>query len=272
MSFSTDTPAFTLHRGTRPLLVSMPHVGTYLPPSVASRLTDEARTVPDTDWHMDRLYDFARELGASILMATHSRYVIDLNRPPDNANLYPGQDTTGLCPVDTFDKTPIYADGTNGPDDAEIALRRDKIWHPYHTALQQELARLRAEHGTIGLWDAHSIRSVLPRFFEGKLTDFNLGSANGASSDAGLAARMLEIANLVPGHTAVLNGRFKGGYITRQYGNPAGGVHAIQLELAQSAYMIESYPFDYDVSRASRVRPAIRKMLETMLQFVESKV
>ncbi|WP_454764830.1 N-formylglutamate deformylase [Cupriavidus campinensis] len=271
MSFTTDTPAFILHRGTRPLLVSMPHVGTYLPAPLAARLTPEARTVPDTDWHMDRLYDFARALGASVLMATHSRYVVDLNRPPDNANLYPGQDTTGLCPVDTFDKTPVYADGSNGPDDAEIAQRRDAIWHPYHSALQEELARLRAGHGTIALWDAHSIRSVLPRFFEGKLTDFNLGSADGKSCDAGLAADVLAIASAVPHHTAVLNGRFKGGYITRQYGNPADGVHAIQLELTQSSYMEEVYPFAYDPAKAGAIQPAIRQMLETVLGFVEGR-
>ncbi len=197
-SFSTDTPAFTLHRGTRPLLVSMPHVGTHLPATVSQRLTAEARTVPDTDWHLERLYDFARELGASVLAATHSRYVVDLNRPPDNANLYPGQDTTGLCPVDTFDKTPLYANGV-GPDDAEIVARRDAVWRPYHGALAEELARLRQQHGTVALWDAHSIRSVLPRFFEGKLPDFNLGTANGESCDASLADQLLEIAQDVRG-------------------------------------------------------------------------
>ena len=270
-AFTTDIPAFTLQRGTRPLLISMPHVGTHVPAQLASRFTPEARTVPDTDWHMDRLYDFARELGASILMATHSRYVVDLNRPPDNANLYPGQDTTGLCPVDTFDKMPVYADGTHGPDDAEIALRRDAVWHPYHNALQEELKRLREAHGTIALWDAHSIRSVLPRFFEGKLPDFNLGTADGKSCDAGLAASLFEIANGVPNHTAALNGRFKGGYITRQYGKPADGIHAIQLEQTQSSYMEEMYPFAYDQGKAANIRPAIRQMLETVLGFVEAR-
>ncbi|NOV25186.1 N-formylglutamate deformylase [Cupriavidus necator] len=270
MSFSTDTPAFTLHRGTRPLLVSMPHVGTHLPASVSQRLTAEARTVPDTDWHLERLYDFARELGASVLVATHSRYVVDLNRPPDNANLYPGQDTTGLCPVDTFDKTRLYADG-NGPDDAEIAARRDAIWHPYHQALAAELARLKAAHGTVALWDAHSIRSVLPRFFDGKLPDFNLGTANGDSCDAALASQLLEQASAVPGLTAVLNGRFKGGYITRQYGKPADGVHAVQLELSQCAYMSEVYPFAYDEALATALQPALRGMLATVLGFVESR-
>lgn len=270
-SFSTDTPPFAFHRGTRPLLVSMPHVGTYLPATVAGRLTPEARTVPDTDWHLERLYGFAKELGASILVATHSRYVVDLNRPPDNANLYPGQDTTGLCPVDTFDKTPLYADGSSGPDEAEIFARRDAIWRPYHAALAEELARLRAEHGTVALWDAHSIRSQLPRFFEGKLPDFNLGTANGASCDAALGERMLELANAAPGYTAVLNGRFKGGYITRQYGQPAQGVQAVQLELAQSAYMSETYPFAYDEALATRLQPTLRAMLATMLEYVEAR-
>jgi N-formylglutamate deformylase len=269
-SFATDTPAFVLHRGTRPLLLSIPHMGTYLPASVSDRLTAEARTVPDSDWHLDRLYGFARELGASVLMATHSRYVIDLNRPPDNANLYPGQDTTGLCPVDTFDKTPVYANGI-GPDDAEIALRRDAVWHPYHAALAQEIERLRAEHGTMGLWEAHSIRSVLPRFFPGKLTDFNLGTANGASCDAGLADSLLELALAVPDHTAILNGRFKGGYITRQYGAPERGVHAMQLELTQSSYMSETYPFGYEETLATRIQPTLRAMLSTMLEFVEAR-
>ena len=271
MSFTTDTPAFTLHRGTRPLLVSMPHVGTYLPAPLAARLTPEARTVPDTDWHMDRLYAFARELGASVLMATHSRYVVDLNRPPDNANLYPGQDTTGLCPVDTFDKTPVYADGSKGPDDAEIAQRRDAIWHPYHAALQEELKRLKAEHGTIALWDAHSIRSVLPRFFEGRLTDLNLGTGGGTSCDPALAAELLRIASSASGYTAVLNGRFKGGHITRTYGNPAGGVHAVQLEMTQASYMEEQLPFAYLPETAIRVQPVVRRMVEAVLEFVESR-
>ncbi|MBY4897246.1 N-formylglutamate deformylase [Cupriavidus sp. AU9028] len=269
-AFSTDKPAFVLHRGTRPLLVSMPHLGTHLPACVAQRLTDEARTVPDTDWHMDLLYDFARELGASILMATHSRYVVDLNRPPDNANLYPGQDTTGLCPVDTFDKTPLYADGP-GPDETEIFARRDAVWRPYHDALASELARLRDAHGTVGLWDAHSIRSQLPRFFEGKLPDFNLGTANGASCDEALAQRVLAIAEEAQGYTAVLNGRFKGGYITRQYGAPQQGIHAIQLELAQCTYMSEQFPFDYDTVLAARLQPTLRAMLEAVLAYVERR-
>lgn len=269
-TFSTDHPAYTLHQGTRPLLISMPHVGTYLPASVSGRLTAEARTVPDTDWHLQRLYAFASELGASLLVATHSRYVVDLNRPPDNANLYPGRDTTGLCPVDTFDKTPLYEAG-HACDDAEIGQRRDAIWHPYHAALRDELDRLRDTHGTVGLWEAHSIRSVLPRFFEGRLPDFNLGTASGTSCDPSLGAELLEIANAAPGYTAVLDGRFTGGYITRQYGKPQEGVHAVQLELSQVTYMEEQFPFAYDEKRAERLHPVLLAMLGTVLGFVEGQ-
>jgi N-formylglutamate deformylase len=267
MTFQTTEPPFRFRQGTRPLLISMPHVGTYVPPALAARFTDEARQVPDTDWHLERLYDFADELGASVLVATHSRYVIDLNRPPDNQNLYPGQDTTGLCPVDTFDKTPIYAAG-DLPGEAEIAARVDAIWLPYHRQLEAELNRLKAAHGTVALWDAHSIRSLLPRFFDGRLTDLNLGTAGGASCDPALAAELLEIATSNPAYSAVLNGRFKGGYITRRYGSPADRVHAIQLEMTQASYMEEALPFNYLPQVAASVRPLARRMLETVLDFI----
>lgn len=265
----TREPAFKFHQGTRPLLLSMPHAGTYVPPAIAARLTDEARHVPDTDWHLPLLYDFAVELGASVLVATHSRYVVDVNRPPDNANLYPGQDTTGLCPVDSFDSTPLYRNGER-PDDAEIAARRDAVWKPYHQQLEQELARLKAKHGHVALWDAHSIRSVLPRFFEGKLPDLNLGTANGASCAPELAEEVAAIAK-ASGFTSVLNGRFKGGHITRHYGKPEQGIHAIQLEMTQCTYMQEQLPFGYIPEVAVRVQPHLKKMLEAVLRFVEAR-
>jgi N-formylglutamate deformylase len=274
MSFTTTEPAFRFRQGTRPLLISMPHVGTHVPPALAARFTDEARHVPDTDWHLERLYGFADELGASVLVATHSRYVIDLNRPPDGASLYPGQSVTGLCPVDTFDDTPVYASSDDLPNDEEVAARRDAIWRPYHQQLQAELDRLKAAHGTIALWDAHSIRSVLPRFFEGKLPDLNLGTGKGTSCDPALAATLLDIAKSAEsatGHTGVLNGRFTGGYITRQYGNPAGGVHAVQLEMTQSSYMQEKLPFDYLPEVAAGVQPHVRRMIEAVLAFVERR-
>lgn len=270
MKFNTTEPAFRFRQGTHPLLISMPHVGTYVPPALAARFTPEACQVPDTDWHLERLYDFANELGASVLVATHSRYVIDLNRPPDNQNLYPGQDTTGLCPVDTFDKTPIYTD-SDLPDDDEVIARRDALWHPYHQQLLAELERLQGAHGTVVLWDAHSIRSVLPRFFEGKLPDLNLGTANGASCDPVLTQTLLGIGEAATGYNAVLNGRYKGGHITRQYGRPANGVHAVQLEMTQCTYMQETLPFDYLPERAAGIQPHLRRMVKAALAFAQTR-
>jgi len=269
MTTITTPPAFTFHQGTAPLLISMPHVGTYVPPAIAARLTDEARHVPDTDWHLERLYGFARELGASILVATHSRYVVDLNRPPDGASLYPGQSVTGLCPVDTFDDTPLYAAG-DVPGDAEIAARREAVWAPYHTQLRAELERIRAAHGVAMLWDAHSIRSVLPRFFEGKLPDLNLGTGQGTSCAPALAQELLAIAKAATGYTAVLNGRFTGGYITRHYGEPARNIHAVQLEMTQCSYMQEAPPFGYLPEAAARVQPHLRKLIEALLAFAQA--
>ncbi len=270
MTFETTEPPFRFRQGTRPLLISMPHVGTHVPPALAARLTDEAQRVPDTDWHLERLYDFADALGASVLVATHSRFVIDLNRPPDGTSLYPGQSVTGLCPVDLFDDQQLYRDPADVPGESEIAERREAIWQPYHAQLAHELARIKAQHGVAALWDAHSIRSVLPRFFEGRLTDLNLGTANGASCNPALAEQLLAIGQSAPGYTAVLNGRFKGGHITRQYGNPAQGIHAVQLEMTQCSYMQESWPFDYLPEVAAGVQPHVRKMLEAVLAFVET--
>jgi N-formylglutamate deformylase len=271
MRFSTTEAPFRFRQGTRPLLVSMPHVGTHVPPALAARFTAEAREVHDTDWHLERLYDFADALGASVLVATHSRYVIDLNRPPDGASLYPGQNVTGLCPVDSFDETPLYADPADQPGEAEIAARRDAIWHPYHAKLAQELARIKAAHGIAMLWDAHSIRSVLPRFFEGKLPDLNLGTGKGTSCDPALAERLLAIAKDATGYTSVLNGRFTGGYITRHHGRPADGQHAVQLEMTQSSYMQEALPFDYLPGVAAGVQPHLQRMLQAVVDFAETR-
>ena len=269
MRFQTTEPAFHFRQGTRPLLISMPHVGTHVPPALAARFTDEGQRVPDTDWHLERLYDFADALGASVLVATHSRYVIDLNRPPDGASLYPGQSVTGLCPVDLFDNQALYRDPVDAPGDAEIAERCEAIWQPYHMQLAQELSRMKAQHGAAALWDAHSIRSVLPRFFEGRLTDLNLGTAKGTSCSPVLAEQLMAIGQAAEGYTVVLNGRFTGGYITRQHGNPAHGIHAVQLEMTQCSYMQESWPFDYLPDVAAGVKPHVRRMLEAMLSFVE---
>ena len=257
---------FSFIPGTTPLLVSMPHCGTDLPPELRPRLTEAALALPDTDWHVDRLYDFAAELGAGVLRATHSRYVIDLNRPPDDRPLYPGASNTGLVPTTLFDEGPVYRPNA-APGPVEVAERLARYWQPYHDRLAAELKRLRDHFGVALLFDAHSIRSTVPRFFAGRLPDLNLGTADGASAAAGLAAVLLETASQTDSYSTVLNGRFKGGYITRTYGRPAENIHAVQLELAQSTYMDEAPPFAFRDDRAAAIRPILRRLLEAMLAF-----
>ena len=257
----SDTPVFSFHEGTLPLLVSIPHCGTHIPADIKAQLLPGALDVRDTDWHLPELYDFAREMGASILQANMSRYVIDLNRPTDQTNLYPGQNTTLLCPIDNFDCEPLYPEGKT-PTQTEIDRRQALYWQPYHDALAAEIKRMRSVHEEIVLWDAHSIRSVLPRFFEGKLTDLNLGTANCKSCDPILAAQVLACAQADTTHSSVLNGRFTGGTITRQYGQPAKGVHAIQLEMTWSSYMNELPPYNYLPDTAAKVQPVLKQMLQ----------
>ena len=254
---------YTLYRGTKPLFVSLPHDGTLLPDDIAARLTPSARRVPDTDWHVSRLYAFARDLGASMIVPRHSRYVVDLNRPPDDVSLYPGRNTTGLCPIVQFSGEPVYLQGAE-PNAAEIAARVDRYWRPYHAALAEEIARIRAEHGRVVLWEGHSIRSVVPFLFEGRLPDFNLGTAAGKSCAPSLQQKLEGVLAAQGKYTWIVNGRFKGGYITRNYGAPAQSIDAIQLELAQVNYMDEDR-FAYDDAIAQPTASLIRSLLETAL-------
>ncbi|MER3546095.1 MAG: N-formylglutamate deformylase [Rhodanobacteraceae bacterium] len=260
---------FTLHRGTTPLLVSLPHDGTAIPEDIAARMTPQALRVPDTDWHVGKLYAFARELGASVIVPHWSRYVVDLNRPQDGHPLYPGRKETGLVPLNTFAEEPIYLDGRS-PAAEEMAERVSEYWRPYHQALREELQRLRTQHGHAVLWDGHSIKSRVPIFFQGRLPDFNLGTANGASCSPALQTRLTNVLRERAGGDGkngfdhVVNGRFKGGYITRTYGKPAEGCDAVQLELAQCTYMDED-SFDYQLGRAAAVQEVIRALLETCL-------
>jgi N-formylglutamate deformylase len=258
---------FSFKAGTLPLLVSMPHVGTDIPDDVAATLMPCAAARADTDWHLPALYDFLDEMGASRLSARWSRYLIDLNRPPENTNLYPGQDTTGLCPVDTFGRERLYRAGME-PDEAEVHRRLARYWRPYHDQLREELERLLAEYGRVVLWDAHSIASVVPRFFEGRLPDLNFGTADGKSCSQQLEGIMIKLVDSQDQFSFVFNGRFKGGHITRHYGNPAGGVHAIQLEMAQCLYMDEAAPFGYRPDLAAQVQPLLRELLEAAVKWV----
>lgn len=255
---------YRYYEGSTPLLVSVPHAGTFVPAEMLDRMTGPARLLPDTDWHVDRLYDFAGTLDASLLIATHSRYVIDVNRPPDNSPLYPDADNTGLCPTTLFDHTAIYVSGAE-PDAAQIERRMKKIWRPYHERLIEVLQQKVDRYGVALLYEAHTIPSRVPRFFQGRLPDLNLGTANGRSASSELETLLFEICRSAHGYTSVLNGRFTGGYITRHYGRPSESIHAVQLELSQCTYMDENSPFHFEPALADRVRPVLRRLLQAML-------
>jgi len=258
---------FRFKAGRLPMLVSMPHAGTDIPDEVAHTLAPCAAARADTDWHLPELYGFLEEMGISTISARWSRYLIDLNRPPEDTNLYPGLDTTGLCPLDTFGRERLYRDGME-PDGAEVQRRLARYWQPYHAQLRAELDRLKMAHGRVVLWEAHSIASVVPRFFDGKLPDLNFGTAEGTSCAPGLEAVVLDVARAQERFSIALNGRFKGGHITRHYGQPASGVHAIQLEKCQYLYMNEAPPFEYRPDVAATLQPLLRDMVKAAVDWV----
>lgn len=256
---------FTLIKGHVPLLISMPHNGQEIPAHIASKMTKQAKLVSDTDWYKDKLYDFARSLGAYILMPKYNRYVIDLNRDPNGVDLYPGANSTELCPTTAFDLSPLYLDN-NQPDQTEINERIKSYWQPYHYAIQSTLAEIKTKFDCAVLLEAHSILSHVPRFFEGQLPDFNFGTANGASCAEELTNAVQQL-DFSP-YSMVTNGRFKGGFITREYGKPADNVHAIQLELSQRTYMNE--PSDeYNQELAQQVIPKLKSLVECLIDFTK---
>lgn len=255
---------YAIRRGDGPLIFSVPHAGTYLPPAIDARLTDAARRLPDTDWHVDELYDFAPLIGATMIRANTSRYVIDLNRPPRDESLYPGQATTGLCPNVQFDGTPIYRDALPVPA-KEVAARREAYWQPYHDALMAEIARVKARHGLALLYDCHSIASRVPRLFEGTLPDLNLGTVHDASCDPGLQDAIAQVMR-DSGLTHAVNGRFVGGYITRTYGRPAEGIHAVQMEKGQDCHLASELT-GLDLEKAESLRLVLRRITDAMIEW-----
>ena len=255
--------AYEFNPGKVPLLVSIPHAGTALTPEVEAGLSEAARPLPDTDWHIPELYDFVHALDASVLVGNYSRMVIDLNRPADDKPLY-ATATTGLYPETLFDGTPAFLPGKT-PSGQQRKAALENIWQPYHQQLQTELERLKAEHGYALLFDAHSIASRIPRLFEGKLPDLNLGTNSGHSCDELIEEHLVACMANQKQFSWVANGRFKGGYITRAYGNPAQGVHAVQLELAQYNYMDEEAPFGWRQDRAAQLQPLLEELIRTML-------
>jgi formiminoglutamase len=263
-------------QGDAPLIVSFPHTGTEIPPEIERRLASPWLARKDADWWVERLYDFAPDLGATTVRTAISRTVIDVNRDPSGASLYPGQATTELCPAMTFDGEPLYQPGEE-PGEAEIALRRATWFEPYHDALAVEIERLRTRHGKVLLFEAHSIRSRIPRLFDGELPNFNIGTNSGASCHPALTAAVEAACDASP-FSRVTNGRFKGGWTTRRYGQPEAGVHAIQMELACRGYMEdpeapptpETWPAPYDPARAAPMRAVLTEILKSALAFIRS--
>ncbi|CAD5297371.1 N-formylglutamate deformylase [Bosea sp. 62] len=257
---STGTVSVT--RGSSPLVLSMPHPGTGLPVEVAAHLNARGKLVEDTDWHMRQLYGFAERFQPTIVEAGLSRFVIDLNRDPAGVSLYPGQATTELVPTTTFDGAPIW---NTAPDEAEIARRREAYFRPYHDALAAEIAHAKAQHGFCLLWDCHSIKSVIPRLFPGTLPTLNLGTNSGASAAPTVEAAAAQ-AMAGSAFTQVVNGRFKGGWITRHYGQPATQVHALQMEIALSAYLDdEAAPWAFAPAKAASLQATLSAMIEAAL-------
>lgn len=255
---------FSLTRGTAALLVSLPHAGGEIPDEIAARLVPRARANEDLDWHVDRLYAFAHDLGASVLVSRYSRYVVDLNRSPDWTPMYPGQNNTELVPTRFFSGDALYAAGLE-PDRDEIAERVAAYWAPYHDALASELERLRGEHDRVFLFDGHSIEAELPWLFDGRLPDLNLGTARGTSCDEALRDRLAAVLERHPAFSSVVDGRFVGGWITRRYGRPADGVHAAQLEMCRHCYLTPSCEFDD--ARAALVVPVLHELASAMLGY-----
>tara|TARA_R110001606_G_scaffold348746_1_gene498400 strand:- start:35881 stop:36690 length:810 start_codon:yes stop_codon:yes gene_type:complete len=258
----SESDVFKLKRGNSKLLVSMPHVGTQLPGWLVPRISKEAKNLPDTDWYLEELYDFLEEIDVTVISANYSRYVVDLNRSADDISLYPGSDVTGLCPTDTFSGELIYEEETS-LDTVEIKSRLNRFWYPYHDALSAEIARIKAIHGNVIVWDAHSIHSEVPRFFNGELPQLNIGTADGATCQQSLIDKVIDVIKANGDYSWVENGRFKGGFITRHYAQVSAGISTMQLEIAMRSYMDESSTspkFDNDKAQS------LRMLLKTMMQ------
>lgn len=256
---------FRLHQGSTPLIISIPHCGAYVPEEIEARFTPPALALPDTDWHVDTLYAFAKEMGATVLSAVHHRYVVDLNRPPGGESLYPGKFTTGTCPTQLFDETPLYKTG-RGPTDDEIKQRITDYWQPYHDTLRKLITNVHKKYGRVILFDAHSIRTRVPSLFPGDLADLNLGTDGGRTCDKTLEEKLFALCKESP-YSATLNGRFKGGYITRHYAAPEHGIHTVQMELTQRHYMEEKAPYTYVSDKAAQLQKTLKTLVKEMVEW-----
>jgi N-formylglutamate deformylase len=250
-------------QGIGPIILGMPHGGTFVPEDIVAKFNENGQLLADTDWHISRLYDGLTP-SLTVVRANFHRYVVDANRDPAGQSLYPGQNTTGLVPLTDFDNVPIW---NEAPDQADIQHRLKTFHWPYHAALEAEIARVKAQHGFAILYDCHSIRSKIPFLFDGTLPDLNIGTDNGATCDARIENTVFQIAK-ASGISAVLNGRFRGGWTTRHYGKPSQNVHAIQMEIAQLAYLeTEAAPFSYSETKAAKLRLVLANILNSIAEF-----
>ena len=262
---TTDHPLFDFSEGASPLVIAAPHVGTYIPPDIAAKLNETGLAVGETDFHVHRLFDFARELDATTLWATHSRYVVDLNRDPEGNTLYPGQFETGLCPLSDFDQNPIYPEG-HSPCAAEIEFRRDTYWRPYHNQLKAALDAAVARYGKALLIDVHSIRSAIPSLFEGRLPDLNFGINSGQTLRGDTLKALEDWRAKTNSYSHVLDGRFKGGYTTRHYGALSTQIQALQIEIVQDTYLDLTAPHLYDARIAAPLSQTLRPLVEALVE------
>lgn len=260
MEDSSQNKAFSFFSGNTPLLVSMPHSGLQLTEEVENCLTDKAKGLPDTDWYIPELYSFLGEMEVACISANYSRYVIDLNRPLDDKPLYQSK-TTGLFPGILFDESPVFKKEQK-PSDQHRIWCKENIWEPYHRKIRSELERIKSEFGYAILFDAHSIAAEVPMLFEGKLIDFNFGNNNGNSCASNLIESISEVVGS-SAYSQITNGRFKGGYITRSFGQPEKGLHAIQLELSQATYLKDQTENGYHLD--SEKLNTIKLLLNTLI-------
>jgi N-formylglutamate amidohydrolase len=261
------TDLYEFHSGRVPLLISIPHAGTKIPDSIFGRFSNAGKKLPDTDWFVPRLYEFAKDLGAHMIVANYSRYIIDVNRPPDDMSLYENDKATGLIPKTLFDGSPLYA-AEEPFTEEDINNRMETYWRPYHTKLSEVIAQIKEEHGHALLYDAHSIASRIPNLFKGKLPDLNLGTANAESCAPEVGYAIAEVIRASE-FSSIINGRFVGGYITRHYGKPAKNVHAVQMEIGQASYM-DKEAREYDEEKAEKLIPVLQDVVNACLKAIES--
>lgn len=261
--------AVSVFEGNRPVILAQPHGGTYVPADILARFNDRGEALADTDWHINKLYDGLLD-DVTVVQSHIHRYVIDANRDPRDVSLYPGQNTTSLCPLCDFNGNPIYKQSRE-PSCDEIERRRLRYYSPYHEALEHQVKRLKQKHKAVVVYDCHSIRSIIPFLFEDTLPDFNIGTNDGQSCGMELQASVEKICSKQAVYSYVVNGRFKGGWTTRHYGQPDQGIHTIQMELAQSTYMQESAPWNYDEQKAKNLRERLTQIIMELLESAERR-